>query len=42
MADEVPKLSTAAYERELLRLQTELVKMQEWVRAESQRVVIVF
>ncbi len=42
MADDVPKLSTAAYERELLRLQTELVKMQEWVRAERRRVVIVF
>lgn len=27
------------YERELLRLQAELVKLQEWVRAEQTRVV---
>ncbi|MQY10160.1 Polyphosphate:GDP phosphotransferase [Streptomyces sp. RB5] len=31
-----------AYERELLRLQTELVKLQEWVRAEGARLVVVF
>jgi polyphosphate kinase 2 len=30
------------YERELLRLQAELVKLQEWVRAEGARLVIVF
>src|SRR4051812_4080500 len=30
------------YERELLRLQTELVKLQEWVRAEGARLVVVF
>lgn len=30
------------YERELLRLQTELVKVQEWVRAEGARLVVVF
>jgi polyphosphate kinase 2 len=30
------------YEAELYRLQAELVKMQEWVRAEGKRVVIVF
>src|SRR5262249_37260930 len=30
------------YERELLRLQAELAKMQEWVRAEGARLVIVF
>ncbi|MFI1398687.1 polyphosphate kinase 2 [Streptomyces sp. NPDC020681] len=34
--------SRAAYERELLRLQTELVKLQEWVRAENARLVVVF
>ena len=33
-------MNTAVYERELLRLQTELVKMQEWVREEGRRVVI--
>ena len=36
------KLPRALYERELLRLQTELVKLQEWVRAEAARLVIVF
>ncbi|UNO44378.1 polyphosphate kinase 2 [Streptomyces sp. MST-110588] len=30
------------YERELLRLQTELVAVQEWVRAEGVRLVVVF
>ena len=32
----------ALYEAELYRLQAELVQLQEWVRAEGQRVVIVF
>jgi polyphosphate kinase 2 len=36
------RLPKAVYERELLRLQTELVKLQEWVRAEHARLVIVF
>ena len=31
-----------AYEKELLRLQAELVVLQEWVRAEGKRVVVVF
>ncbi|MFJ9948902.1 polyphosphate kinase 2 [Kitasatospora sp. NPDC091207] len=30
------------YERELVRLQNELVKLQEWVRAEGARLVVVF
>lgn len=30
------------YERELLRLQAELVKLQEWVRVEGARVVVIF
>ena len=30
------------YEKELLRLQGELVVLQEWVRAEGKRVVVVF
>ena len=30
------------YQSELLRLQAELVKMQEWVRAEGARLVVVF
>jgi polyphosphate kinase len=32
----------AAYEAELFRLQAELVKVQEWVKAEGQRIVVVF
>ena len=30
------------YEAELLRLQGELVKLQEWVRAEGRRIVVIF
>ena len=30
------------YEKELYKLQAELVKMQEWVRAEGQRLVVIF
>ena len=36
------RLDKAAYEAELFRLQAELVKVQEWVKAEGARVVIVF
>ncbi|MFJ8942820.1 polyphosphate kinase 2 [Streptomyces sp. NPDC102395] len=36
------KVPKKAYEEELLRLQTELVKLQEWVRAEGVRLVVVF
>ncbi|WP_372404462.1 polyphosphate kinase 2 [Streptomyces luteireticuli] len=36
------RLSRPAYERELLRLQGELVTLQEWVRAEGRRLVVVF
>ena len=36
------RLSRRVYERELLRLQVELVKLQEWVRAEGVRLVVVF
>lgn len=36
------RLSRADYEAELLRLQTELVAVQEWVKTTGQRVVIVF
>ncbi|MGW1724182.1 polyphosphate kinase 2 [Streptomyces sp. NPDC002306] len=43
MADnEAAKLPRKTYERELLRLQTELVRLQEWVRAEGARLVVVF
>jgi polyphosphate kinase len=39
MVDRVPK---KAYEKELTRLQTELVNMQEWVKAQGKRVVVIF
>jgi polyphosphate kinase len=37
-----PRLSGAQYDNELFRLQAELVKVQQWVRAEGERVVVVF
>ncbi|MFF7926586.1 polyphosphate kinase 2 [Streptomyces mirabilis] len=40
--DKTAKVPVAAYERELLRLQTELVKLQEWVRTEGARLVVIF
>ncbi|MDT0449548.1 polyphosphate kinase 2 [Streptomyces hesseae] len=41
--DERPqRLSRPVYERELLRLQVELVRLQEWVRAGGRRLVVVF
>ncbi|HEU5161014.1 MAG TPA: polyphosphate kinase 2 [Streptosporangiaceae bacterium] len=36
------RLPRKLYEKELFRLQAELVKLQEWVRAESARVVVIF
>jgi polyphosphate kinase 2 len=35
-------LSTKVYEKELRRLQVELVKLQEWVRASGARVAVIF
>jgi polyphosphate kinase 2 len=37
-----PKLGRKEYEQELRKLQTKLVEMQEWVRAERARIVVVF
>jgi polyphosphate kinase len=37
-----PKLPAKRYEEELLRLQVELVKLQEWVRATNRRVAVLF
>jgi polyphosphate kinase 2 len=37
-----PRIPKKVYERELLRLQEELVKMEEWVQAKGLRVVVVF
>jgi polyphosphate kinase 2 len=39
---QVKRLPRKVYERELTRLQAELVKLQEWVRAEGVRVAVVF
>ena len=36
------ELSRKQYEKELLRLQTELVYMQEWIVAEGRRLVVLF
>lgn len=38
----VRKIPNDVYEAELFRLQTELVKLQEWVKATGARVVVVF
>ncbi len=38
----LPKLDNELYEAELLRLQAELVEMQEWLRTEGKRLVVVF
>jgi polyphosphate kinase len=36
------KLANKDYERDMFKLQTELVKLQEWVRATGARIVIIF
>jgi polyphosphate kinase len=36
------RLKRSLYEEELFRLQAELVKLQEWVRAERARIVVIF
>jgi polyphosphate kinase len=40
--DKPRKISKKRYEAELLRLQAELVQVQEWVKGTGQRVVVVF
>jgi polyphosphate kinase len=37
-----PKVSAKVYEAELFRLQTELVKMQEWTKTTGARIVVIF
>jgi polyphosphate kinase len=37
-----PRLPGKAYRTELIRLQAELVKLQEWIRAEGARMVVLF
>ena len=41
-AQTVTPIPKKRFEEELFRLQAELVKVQEWVRAEGQRVVVIF
>ena len=36
------KINNAVYEKELARLQDELVKLKEWVRAKGLKVVVLF
>ena len=36
------KIKNDVYEKELAKLQVELVKMQEWIKAEKLRVVVIF
>jgi polyphosphate kinase 2 len=40
--DKKPKLETRFYEKELGKLQVELVKLQEWVKDQGLKVVIIF
>ncbi|MER7572583.1 polyphosphate kinase 2 [Streptomyces sp. NPDC126514] len=40
--DKAKRLPRKTYEKELLRLQTELVQLQEWVRAQGARLVVIF
>ncbi|MDQ7991730.1 MAG: polyphosphate kinase 2, partial [Propionicimonas sp.] len=42
MSAKPAKLPKDVYEAELLRLQSELVEMQEWVRTTGTRVVVIF
>src|SRR5690242_13052319 len=41
-SDKTSKLTGKQYERELRKLQTKLVEMQEWVRTTGAKVVVVF
>src|SRR5881275_950339 len=40
--DDQPKLKRKQYEKELRRLQAELCHLQEWVKAEGRRIMLVF
>lgn len=42
LATKLPKLDSRAYDKELRRLQAELVEMQQWVIATGERIVILF
>src|SRR5690242_16299807 len=38
----IKRMNKELYETELFRLQAELVKLQEWVRTEQARIVVIF
>ena len=38
----IKKLTKKLYEKELLRLQHELIKLQEWVKQSGAKIVVVF
>ena len=40
--EKVPKISNAVYEAEIFRMQTELVKLQEWTRQTGARILVIF
>ena len=40
--DHKPKLKRKAYEKELQQLQAELCQLQEWVKHEGQRIIVIF
>ncbi|MGV2516737.1 UNVERIFIED_CONTAM: polyphosphate kinase 2, partial [Bacillus subtilis] len=42
LSTKLPKLDSRAYDKELRRLQAELVEMQQWVIATGERIVILF
>lgn len=42
MSNNLPKLSKKIYEKELQNLQIELVKLQEWIKQQGLKVVILF
>ena len=37
-----PKIGTKEYEAEIFKLQVEMVKLQDWVKATNARIVIIF
>src|SRR5512146_2625794 len=41
-AHRAKRMNKELYETELFRLQAELVKLQEWVRTEKSRIVVIF
>jgi polyphosphate kinase len=41
-AEQIARMPRKIYEKELFRLQAELVKVQEWVRTEGVRLVVIF